>query len=399
MYWKLEYLSDSGEYRFIPMNATGSRLDVISSSNTNGAAVGIYNNGGYPSSKWRIVKNGTNDSASDDHWQFIEATCNGTSANYVNTHVLDLYQPNSSTIKYKCILCGKELNTPEYDDRNILDDADYMTVYALQQLYEYEIANREYLKAEGCLKTIDKIRQRNAYNQNRVSKYQYRTSGGSYITPHDYEYSSSSVRLDISTNQITTGGFLLNSLFVSLLKNSADIVLQPFNDLSDIYDDIVYIADVVQYIGDKNEYALAEIRSASINWITTKAIGALENVPGKVGKLTGKFSKVLLVAGILYDTYHIARDQTRLPGNYAIQIDITSSSGVDTFIGDYGYKYYNGSYSPSKHMKNIINEYFDPWDNSVYDPIRPPVYGHATISYSGLQYSGGSSKVNDDFLI
>ena len=127
---------------------------------------------------------------------------------------------------------------------------------------------------------------------------------------------------------------MLNSLFVSLLKNSADIVLQPFNDLSDIYDDIVYIADVVQYIGDKNEYALAEIRSASINWITTKAIGALENVPGKVGKLTGKFSKVLLVAGILYDTYHIARDQTRLPGNYAIQIDITSSSGVDTFIGD-----------------------------------------------------------------
>ena len=140
--------------------------------------------------------------------------------------------------RYKCILCGKELNTPEYDDRNILDDADYMTVYALQQLYEYEIANREYLKAEGCLKTIDKIRQRNAYNQNGVSKYQYRTSGGSYITPHDYEYSSSSVRLDISTNQITTGGFLLNSLFVSLLKNSADIVLQPFNDLSDIYDDI-----------------------------------------------------------------------------------------------------------------------------------------------------------------
>lgn len=44
MYWKLEYLSDTGEYRFIPMNATGSRLDVITSSNTNGADVGIYNN-------------------------------------------------------------------------------------------------------------------------------------------------------------------------------------------------------------------------------------------------------------------------------------------------------------------------------------------------------------------
>ena len=424
MYWKLEYLSDTGEYRFIPMNATGSRLDVITSSNSNGADVGIYNNGGYESSKWKIIKNGTNnysilsavsygtkglkasginiviyDSASDDHWQFVEATCDGTSANYVDTHVLDLYQPNSSTIKYKCILCGKEFNSPEYDDREILDDADYMTVYTLQQLFEYEFANRDYLKAEGCLKTIDKIRQRNAYKQNGVSKYQYRNSNGAYITPNDYEYTSSTVRLEISTKQITTGGFLLNSLFTSLIKNSAEILLQPFDKLSqELYVPMTLI-DLIDIIGNQDEYTLAENRHAATNWIANTVIGALEFAPPKIATVAGKFSKVLLVAGILYDTYQIARDQTRLPGNYTIRIDIYTSLGVDTFIGDYGYKYYNGSYSPSKHMKNIINEYFDPWDNGTYNPTKPPIYGHATISYSGLQYSGGSSKTNDDFGI
>ena len=280
-----------------------------------------------------------------------------------------------------------------------LDDADYMTVYTLQQLSEYEFSKGDYLKFEGCLKTIDKIRQRSVYKQNGVSKYQYRNSNGAYITPNDYEYTSSGVRLEISTNQITTGGFLLNSLFRALLNQVGELIPPPFDDLESIYSDFITLGDVIELLGQKNEYAYAEVRHVATNWIADKVAGYLKNKPGKIGKLGTKMSKVLLVAAIAYDTYHIARGQTRLPGNYAIQIDIYTSSGVDTFIGDYGYKYYNGSYSPSKHMKNIINEYFDPWDNGIYNPITPPIYGHATISYSGLQYSGGSSKVNDDFGI
>lgn len=339
------------------------------------------------------------DSSSDNHWQFVEATCNGTSANNVDTHVFNLYQPSSTTIKYECILCGKQFNTPEYDDRNILDDADYMTVYTLQQLSEYEFAKGDYLKFEGCLKTIDKIRQRDEYKQNGISKYQYRNSAGVYVTPNDYEYTSSNVRLEISTNQITIGGFVLNSLFRALLNQVGELIPEPYDQLESIYSDFMTLNDVVELLGEKNEYAYAEVRHVATNWIAEKSVGWLKNKPGKIGKLGAKLSTALLIASIAYDTYHIAREQTRLPGNYAIQIDVFTSSGVDTFIGDYGYKYYNGSYSPNKHMKNIINEYFNSWDNGIYDPINPPIYGHATISYQGLQYSGGSSKANDDFWI
>jgi hypothetical protein len=55
MYWQIEYIGN-GEYRLIPFNTRDMRLDVISSSNTNGANVGIYSNDGYDSSIWRIKK-------------------------------------------------------------------------------------------------------------------------------------------------------------------------------------------------------------------------------------------------------------------------------------------------------------------------------------------------------
>ena len=339
------------------------------------------------------------DSSNDNHWQFVEATCNGTSASYIDTHVFNLYQPSSTTIKYECILCGKQFNTPEYDDRNILDDADYMTVFTLQQTYYYELSKGDYLKAEGCLKAIDEIRKQTRYVSNSVSLYQYRDSSGNYKSPNLYEYTTiqngleyTPVRIEISVNKITTSGFLLNALFSSLIKNVAEIVLEPFDKLSDIYSDTVLISDVVSYIGDKEEYTLAEVRGTVIDWVADKAIGALESVPGKVGKVASKASKIILIAGILYDTYHIARDATRLPGNYAIGVDVYTTSGVDQFIGDYGYKYTNGSTAVNKHQKNVINEYFEPWDNGIYDPISPPTYNYCNISYIGVQDSSGNDK-------
>lgn len=424
MYWKLEYLSDTNEYRFIPMNATSSRLDVKTSLNTNGAAVGIYNNGGYQSSKWKIVKNGTNnfsilsslsygtkglkasgnniviyDSDSDDHWQFIEAKCDKTMSSYIDSHVLDLIQSESDT-KYKCLICGKEFNSPEKDDLNILDDADLMTVYTLQQLYIYEMGNKEYLKAEACLRAIDKIRGQTEYKNSGTSKYQYRSKDGDYVSPIDYEYalpasgSSYNVAIDITTQKTTFGGFALKALLLAVLNQGKEIMFGPFSDIQDIYDNYVLLEDVEEIMGKKSEYALAEVAATVGYFYAEKKIGELKKVPGKVGKAASKVSKILTVLEIAYNTYHIARNETRLPGNYAIQIYIRSSSGADKFIGDYGFKSLTGSVATmgKRHQKNIINEHFDYWDKGDYNPVNPG-YGKITIDY----IEGVSSKPDDTF--
>ena len=293
MYWKIEYLSASDEYRLIPMHAPDMRLDVISSANANGETVGIYNNGGYQSSKWKIVKNGTNnysilascssgtkgltasgnniviyDSSSDNHWQFVEATCNGNS-NCIDTHVLDLVEVNTAKImQYKCLLCSSTFNTPEYDDRYILDDADYMTVFTLQQLYKYKIAEGQPKHAEACLKAIDKIRAQGIYMENGSSMYDSKTATGAFASQVRYSYTDfSDVKLRISTNQQSWGnygfGVALNTIFDNILPITSAFVPFPYNL-------IIVAADIAISVGVKDEYGIHDAANTVIDIVGEK---------------------------------------------------------------------------------------------------------------------------------
>lgn len=114
-----------------------------------------------------------------------------------------------------------------------------------------------------------------------------------------------------------------------------------------------------------------------------------------ISKAFSKISKILFAYEIANDFYQFATSCQRLPYNYYIGIDFYDSYGVDTFVGDYGYKeMYTSHTAVNKHSKNIINEYYDIGNHN---------YGYQLISgYScevvhNLQYSGSEYK-NDIFF-
>ncbi len=244
---------------------------------------------------------------------------------YVDTHVFDLYQPDSSTIKYKCIICGKELNTPEYDDRNILDDADYMTVYTLQQLYKYKLAEGEPKHAEACLRAIDKIRTQNIYVQYGSSQYSYKNASGQYVSPIKYSYTSyDDIKLRIRTNQQSWGlfgaGIVLNTIFNNILPITSLFVPFPFNL-------VLTAADIAISVGAKNEYGIHDAANTVVDIIGEEKVGAwLTKTTGQnwvyVSQAFSKVSKITFIYDILNDFYQFSTTCERLPYNYYIGIDI-----------------------------------------------------------------------------
>jgi hypothetical protein len=356
MYWRIQYDSSSGDYKIVPMNSQDTQLDVISSANANLENVGIYAQGNYSSSKWRIEKTGTSagrnyykilsklsynlkgldvtgtnvdiyDFASyPNYWEFTEVVCSAQTTNLVNKYAdgnaLVPFRYSSGFIRYKCICCNREFKSPEEQDSEFLPTKEFVTMIGLQKAYIEKGIEGNTKKADATLRIMDYIRKYYGTKYG-ISLYDFRTESGVFRSNNNYSYNVNEYNFYITINTDDQ----TDSIFGSEMLNILSFVPGPYGLLCSgllLLEDYIengsisYIDALFLFTGVGDEVLKA--------FNVTKFARAREFV-GNVGTAWGVQS--LLTGGTSYNN------------NYSVSVMFENTCETEYVWGEYRFNYRN----------------------------------------------------------
>lgn len=348
MYWQIEYIGN-GEYRLIPFNTRDMRLDVISSSNTNGANVGIYSNDGYDSSIWRIKKNGTNNfsilsktsyyskglrvtgtnvdiynSSNDTNWEFIEVRCSGITTNQVDKfadgNALIPFSHSSGYTRYRCANCNHEFMSPEEQDKSILSNREYITMIGLQKAYVEKVIENDLAKADATVRVMNHIRQKFGGNQ-----YDFRNESGVFKSDYNYYYTDYDFYINVQTDDRT------DAIFGSQMLDLMSFIPGPYG----------LLCSGLSLIEDW-------IESGSISYID--AIFLVANGADELLKIFNvtKFEKARDIINNVGTAWGAAQlltnNNVSYQNNYTVSIEYTNNSETKFVYGEYRFNYKDSIY-------------------------------------------------------
>lgn len=312
VYWQIEDLGD-GEYRFIPFNSRGMRLNVYFGDNYNGKDVALYTEGDEDTSIWRIERNadggysilskasyytkGLRSCGIDENadiydregatsWEFLEVRCTGLTTDqaekFADGNALIPIESGGYT-RYRCPNCGCVFKSPEEQDCEILQDETgiYATMVALQKSYVEKLLEKDFAKADATMRIMNDIRAKMGNDSNGKSEYDFRDEDGNFASNYNYQYTSYDFYVNISTSPVANDDFE-NFVFdlatgmapppYNFAFGAAKFFLESINQLSISFSDL--LEQAVNYFDTFGEYifygALAESRFLSIiNTVST----------------------------------------------------------------------------------------------------------------------------------
>lgn len=205
MLWKIIPNADGfGSYRLVSLSSGNNQVVTVVYDDADGANIAQVDYVNAPSQRWTLSL----------------ATCPSYGyQNHAEGHILE-FNNNQTTPKYECALCSASFFAPEYQDQYILSPEDRATVFALQHAtLIYSLQENKPHFAEACMKAIDKIRA-------NYAGYAYCHSSGEYMSPYQYNFSSTTINanIEIATIRYSASKIVgmaamwnINSFFLSLL--------------------------------------------------------------------------------------------------------------------------------------------------------------------------------------
>ena len=185
---------------------------------------------------------------------------------------------------YVCTQCGYRVKSPALQDRDVLNDSDYLTIVSL--LHEYLSIVRLYpIYAEKMLAMIDAIR---GLPENKM-KYEYCDENGIYVSEYNIRFGNTQMYVHVDKGSCVTKWVLLKTLY-SITSTLAPF---PYSIMISAISDLV----AQQHPGT------TEMTGADIvkTWAGYLADGLI-NIPG-ISSGSRKIFEIVKNAADIYLTY------------------------------------------------------------------------------------------------
>lgn len=365
MYWQIEYLGD-GEYSFIPFNSRNTRLGLESNNNEDynhirlrgsdsktavwrivpGKAGGytLLSKSSYYTKALRNLYSGDTDNRlyalspeiGKNDWEFIQVSCpgvtSGSASSFAGDHPLIPFKHSNGYTRYSCPCCDMDTRngkqgflSPEEQDKTVLSNQDYITVYALQKYYITNLTELQTEKADAIMRVIDRIRSKAISSpQSSNGTYDFRDRNNKFVSNYNYSYDTYKFYIEVETTNLEH--HLVNNHIIDLMSNSP-------GDYGDFYSGLKVLQKVINNTlnGKSFAYSIFEI-AGFLSELTISKFMLPNYLDKEKAKNIGDIKSAWGMLSCLNEN-----ELSGYNNNYTVIISIVESDSEENFYGDYRY--------------------------------------------------------------